>query len=91
MVSVIFSLGLIVGYILRRSVHEYIVAPKRCPFATLDAYSADVSDAVRRHISAASLQSSLRSVLSPDSQYSHDSLVSTRSSCGENKLDQAFK
>ena len=32
MVIVIFSLGLIFGYIIRRSVHEYIVAPKRCPY-----------------------------------------------------------
>ena len=35
MVIVIFSLGLIFGYIIRRSVHEYIVAPKRCPYTVM--------------------------------------------------------
>lgn len=33
MTLVVFSLGLIFGYIIRRSVHEYIVPQKHCYLA----------------------------------------------------------
>ena len=33
LVIVIFSLGLIIGYVLRRSVHEVYINPKKCPYS----------------------------------------------------------
>ncbi len=35
MVLVIFSLGLILGYVVRRSVHEVYIAPQRCPISIM--------------------------------------------------------
>lgn len=59
--SVIFLLGLIIGYALRRNVHETFISPRVCAYRdSYQTYSSDISKELQKYIKLESIKTHLR-------------------------------